>query len=94
MHMAITSTQMSVGYCISDIYCSILSSHPCTWGIWLPEYFSSISNFNHPTLAMVATTDPRPTWLGGSVNDIDCLTSIAYVTGPPPINGGTCPTND
>ena len=49
--VAITSTQISIGYIISQKYLSILVSHPDTTGIQLPVYFFGICNFNPPILA-------------------------------------------
>ena len=57
MRVAITSTQMWVGYDISLKYLSIFRSQPDTAGIRLPVYFSGISSFKPPILEPLGIAD-------------------------------------
>ena len=62
-------------------------------GIWLPEYFYGISRLK-PLIIGAAVAVHALTWAVGPMNDTDGPMGIARVTGPPPIDGGTCPTSD
>ena len=57
MRVAITSTQILVGYDISWKYRSILSNQPDTVGIRRHVYFLGISSFTPPILEPPGTAD-------------------------------------